>query len=57
MIKNVFEKPNKQEEKEQIVIILKDRKLQLSFQELYNNIKDLLFYDVSQTTPIIENVY
>ena len=63
-VKDVFEEPSKEylEEKWQnitknFVNILKDGKSQLVFQELYNKINDLLFYEVSQTTIIIiENV-
>ena len=63
-VKDVFEEPSKEylEEKWQnittnFVNILKNGKSQLVFQELYNNINDLLFYEVSQTTiVIIENV-
>ena len=63
-VKDVFEEPSKEylEEKWQnittnFVNILKDGKSQLVFQELYNKINDLLFYEVSQTTiVIIENV-
>ena len=63
-VQEIFKEPNKEyleEEWQKItsnfINILKEGKSQLVFQELYNNIKDLLFYDVSQTTSIIENVY
>ena len=62
--KDIFEEPSKEylEEKWQnitnnFINILKEGKSELVFQELYNKINDLLFYDVSTTTiVIIENV-
>ena len=63
-VQEIFKEPNKEyleEEWQKItsnfINILKEGKSQLVFQELYNNINDLLFYEVSTTTKVfIENI-